>query len=196
MQGERFRAVTRVLPLDERAGSPEPRGYHRPITAESVSTLRGASVAVDHRRVGRVVVVALLAGLVVASGALYAAGAHKNAQVASLRDHGVSVEVTVTGCLGQLGGSGSNAAGYSCRGTFVLGHRQTVVLPDGAPHSPGDRVREVTVASDPGLVSPPALVASSSVSWTVFVLPTILLVGAVLTAGAWFVSRRRDARTR
>jgi len=152
-------------------------------------------VAIDHRRAGRLVTAACVVALLASAGVLYAAGANKNAQIASLRDHGVGVEVTVTGCLGQLGGSGSNAAGYSCTGTFVLGgRRHSVVLPDGALHSPGDKVEEITVGSDPGLVSSPDQVAASSVSWTVFVLPTVLLLAGGLIAGGWLTRTRRHTR--
>ncbi len=178
------------------ANSGDRSRYHRPIGVESVSTLRGASVAIDHRRAGRLALAVCVAALAVSAGVLYAAGANKNAQITSLRDHGVPVEVTVTGCLGQLGGSGSNAAGYSCTGTFVLGgRRHSVVLPDGALHSPGDKVKEITVASDPGLVSSPGQVAASAASWRVFVLPTILLLAGALIAGGWLVRTGRTDRS-
>ena len=161
-------------------------------SGEPVATLRGARVAIDHRRAGRAVLVACLVGLVVAAGVLYAAGAHQNAQVSSLRDHGVAVDVTVTGCLGQLGGSGSNAAGYTCRGTYTLGgHRHGVAIPGSSLLSPGQKVREITVAADPGLVSSPDTVATRTASWTVFVLPTVLLVITLVGAGRWLLRGRR-----
>ena len=43
-------------------------------------------------------------------------GIHTNQQNDRLRNDGVPVTFTVAGCLGLLGGSGSNAAGYSCHG--------------------------------------------------------------------------------
>ena len=86
-----------------------------------------------------------------ASVALYVAGARKNAQIADLRQHGVPVEVTITGCQGLLGGSGSNAAGYACRGTFTLdGRRDDEALPGNTLLSPGTKVRAVAVPGDPG----------------------------------------------
>ena len=58
------------------------------------------------------------------------AGVHKNSQINRLRHDGVPVTVTVTNCLGLMGGSGSNAAGYSCTGTFTIdGTRYTESLP-------------------------------------------------------------------
>ena len=87
------------------------------------------------------------------------AGVHSNNQTDALHDHGVPVTFTVTGCLGLLGGSGSNAAGYSCHGTYALdGHRYTEALPGTAFHRPGAAVAAVAVPGDPALVSPAAIV--------------------------------------
>jgi hypothetical protein len=158
----------------------------------SVSRLRGAGVEVDVRRVGRVVGAVCLVALAIAAIALFGAGAHKNDQITRLRQNGVAVEVTVTGCLGLLGGSGSNAAGYECKGAFVLArHRYTEDIPGNTIRTPGATIRAVAVPGDPPLLSTVRAVASDRPSWHVFVVPTILIVVDVLVVGAVLVRRRR-----
>ena len=110
------------------------RGTHTPMTApeapapsgpsrsssEPLSTLRGAGVNYDARKVGRVVVGLCLLTLAVLVIVFTIAGVHKNSQINRLRHDGVPVTVTVTHCFALMGGSGSNAAGYSCTGTFTV----------------------------------------------------------------------------
>jgi hypothetical protein len=164
-------------------------------SARPVTTLRGARVEVDSRRVARGLLAAGGVALAAATVVLFAAAVHKNDQITSLRQHGIPVEVTVTRCLGILGGSGSNAAGYSCRGTFVLDrHRHLVTIPGQSLLAPGATVRLVTVKSDPGLVATIQQVETERTSWVGFILPTVLLVVlATLVAATALRSRRRSA---
>jgi hypothetical protein len=123
-------------------------------------------------------------------------GIHHNRQIDELRNQGVAVDVTVTRCQGLLGGSGSNAAGYSCRGTYELdGRRYNEVLPGTALHAPGSTIPSVAVPSDPALVSPLSMVDAEHSSARVFILPAVLLVvlaGAVVA----LVLVRRSRRGR
>jgi hypothetical protein len=161
----------------------------------ALSTLRGARVEVDVRRAGRVVLGICLLGLAVLVVVLFVAGADKNAQIDQLRNHGVAVNVTVTGCLGLLGGSGSNAAGYACRGTFTLdGHRYRESVPGNVLRPPGTKVPAVAVPGSPPLLDTRHAVATEHTSWSVFVVPTILLVVLLLVVGA-LVLRRRHVRS-
>ena len=126
---------------------------------------------------------------------LFVVGAHKNTQINLLRQHGVAVEVTVSGCLGLLGGSGSNAAGYTCRGTFTIdGHRYSEAIPGNTLYPPGARIRAVAVPGDPPLLSTVRAVESGHASWRVFILPTLLLVVLALLGGALVLRRRRVHR--
>jgi hypothetical protein len=160
-------------------------------SAEPIMRLRGAGVEVDVRRVGRVLVVAGLVALAAVVALLFSAGVDKNAQITSLREHGVPVNITVTGCLGMAAGSGSNLAGYSCKGTFTVGgHRYTDDIPGDSLHRPGATIPGVTVPSDPGILSTAAILATEHPSWRVFILPTILLVLLVLL-GAGVLRRWR-----
>lgn len=159
-----------------------------------LTTLRGAGVDVNVRRVGQVVIGICFVGVAVLAVIQLVAGFQKNAQISSLRNNGVPVQIRVSGCMGLLGGSGSNAAGYDCRGTFTLdGRSYTENLPGNTLLTPGTTLRGVSVPGDPALVSTPSIVAGEHPSWTVFAIPVILLVLLAAILGALFV-RRRGAR--
>jgi hypothetical protein len=168
----------------------------RPIepSGEALSTLRGAGAGLDARLVGRVVGVLLLVALALAVVIFFVAGLHKNTQISQLRQHGVPVRFTVTGCIGQLGGSGSNAAGYSCRGSFTLdGRRYNEPIPGNSLHPPGAVLQAVAVPGDPALVITARMLDGEHTSGSVFILPAVLLVVLALVVGV-LVRRRRHLR--
>ncbi len=139
---------------------------------QPLTTLRGAPVAVDSRRATRLVVTFCLAALGLAVVSLFVAGINKNAQVTLLRQHGVRVEVTVTGCRGLLGGSGSNAVGATCRGTFVLdGRSYSDTIPGDTLRGPGTTLRLVTAESDPGVVATVHQAETEHASWRILPSP-------------------------
>jgi hypothetical protein len=157
--------------------------------------LRGAGVDVDVRRAARVVVGGCLVALAVVTAVLFAAGVGKNAQINLLHEHGVPVTVTVSGCIGLMGGSGSNLAGYSCKGTFFLdGHRQNDAIPGTTFLRPDSTIRGVAVPSDPGLLSTVGILETEHSSWRVFLLPTILLV-VLVVLGFEVLRRWRPSRS-
>lgn len=166
-----------------------------PPADEPVSTLRGASAAVDPRRAGQVVVGLILAGLAVVGIVFIVVGINKNDQINELKSQGVHVTYVVSKCLGQLGGSGSNAVGYSCQGSYEIGgHRYVETLPGSSSYGPGARVDAIAVPSDPTLLSTPAILASEQSSWTVFILPIVLLGAFVVLLLVVVVVRRRRAQ--
>jgi hypothetical protein len=157
-----------------------------------VGTLRGASVEVDPRQAARVVVALCLIVLAAVVVSLFVGGVDKNTEITRLRQEGVPVTVTVTGCRGLLGGSGSNATGSSCSGTFVLaGRRYSSTIPGGTLRAPGTTVRLMTIESDPGLLATFHQVKSEHASWRVFILPTLLLVVLVALVAVAAVRGRR-----
>ncbi len=146
---------------------------------------------VDGRRIVQVLVGLVLVTLAVLVVVFTVAGIHNNRQINQLRDQGVAVEVTVTGCQGLLGGSGSNSAGYSCRGSYELdGRRYSEVLPGTSLHVPGSTIRSVAVPGDPALVSPVSIVDSEHASDGVFILPAVLLVILLGALGGLVLLRR------
>jgi hypothetical protein len=161
---------------------------------EPVSTLRGASARVDGHTAAVVALGLVVTTLVVLVIVFVIVGVDKNRQINELRGQGVPVTFKVTSCQGLLGGSGSNAGGYACRGTYHLeGHSYDEPLPGTAFFAPGTTVHAVAVPSDPGLVSPVRIVQSEHASWRVYILPAILFAALVLIVGA-IVLRRRTRR--
>jgi hypothetical protein len=180
-----------VAPQSPASGDTEPSTGPDDGSDKALSTLRGAGVDVDVRRVGRVVGAVCLVALAAVAIALFVAGADKNDEITQLRGHGVAVEVTVTTCLGSLGGSGSNAAGYECKGAFALsGHRYSEDIPGNTIRTPGSTIRAVAVPGNPPLLSTARAVATDRPSWHVFVVPTILIVVDALLVGVVVVRRR------
>jgi hypothetical protein len=161
--------------------------------ASPVTTLRGAGVEVDGRRIGRLLLGVITVAILAAALVTAFAGYEKNGQVEALRSHGVGVEMTVTHCLGLMGGSGSNLVGYDCDGTYtVAGHHYQASIPGTADHAPGSSVRGVVDRDDPALFSTPNALRAERASPRVFILPGVLFVGAVLVAGFALLQRRRD----
>lgn len=159
--------------------------------AAPVSTLRGARIEVDGRRVGRVFLVACLVALAALSSAFFIVGAHKNAQISELHANPARVVVTVVTCRGLMGGSGSNGAGYACTGTFTLaGHRFREAIPGSTLYAPQTRIVAVAAGDGSGLFTLPRLLADEQSSWRVYILPSVLLVALVLLLGTLLLKRR------
>ena len=178
---------------DRRTGSSTPRDE----PGDRIGELRGAGVSVDARRVGQVGIGIVLVTLAVLAIVFTIVGVHTNQQDDRLHHDGVPVAFTVTGCLGLLGGSGSNAAGYSCRGTYALDgkHYSGVQLPGDSFHRPGSTVAAVAVPGDPALVSPASIVATEHSSAGAFVLPAVLAaILLLLVIVLLLLRRRRQAR--
>jgi hypothetical protein len=183
-----------VEPSDVEPSDVEPTAV-QPTAVEPtdrVGQLRGAGVSVDGRRVGQVAIGIVLVTLLVLTIVFTLVGIHTNQQNDRLHNDGVPVTFTVTGCLGLLGGSGSNAAGYSCHGTYSLdGKTYSEQLPGDSLHRPGSTVPSVAVPGDPALVSPASIVATEHSSAGVFVLPIIFFVVLLVLVALLVVLRRR-----
>jgi hypothetical protein len=160
---------------------------------DRIGQLRGAGVSVDGRRVGQLAIGIVLVTLAVLAIVFTIVGIHTNQQDDRLHHDGVPVTFTVTGCLGLLGGSGSNAAGYSCRGSYILDgkHYSGMQLPGDTFHRPGSTVAALAVPGDPALVSPASIVASEHSSAGAFVLPVVLAAILLLLVALLVLLRRR-----
>jgi hypothetical protein len=88
---------------------------------DHVTSLRGPAAA----SVGRTLwLFAGALGLVLFAIALvvsFISATNDNARIDRMKAHGIPVIVTVVDCIGNIGGSGSNAAGYTCRGDYTVG---------------------------------------------------------------------------
>jgi hypothetical protein len=155
--------------------------------------LRGAGVAVDPRRVAHAFIALCLGTVVLVSIVLFVAGAHKNAQINELRDRGVGVEVQVSKCLGLLGGSGSNAAGYACRGTYGFdGRRYDEAIPGDVRRTPGTRVACIVAPDDPALLATAGQVRTEQPSGRVFIAPGVLALVFLVTVAVLGLRWRRS----
>ncbi len=156
-------------------------------------TRNSLQLAKTTRRVKQVVTAVVLVSLLVLSTIFYVTGVHKNSQIDSLRHQGRAMSVSVVGCQGLLGGSGSNAVGYTCKVRYTVAHHSyDETLPGNVFLRPGAQLKAIVVPSDPRLISTPAIVASDHTSNRVFLLPTVLLaILLVLGATVIVLSRRR-----
>ena len=137
----------------------------------------------------------LLTTLAVLGIVFIAVGINKNDQINELRAQGVPVTYVISKCVGQLGGSGSNVAGYACQGSYrIAGKSYSESLPGSSYYSPGARVAAISVRSDPTLLSTPAIVDSEHASGSVFILPAVLLSAFALLV-LFVVWRRRQHRS-
>lgn len=168
------------------AGHAEPQHPEKALT-----TLRGASVAVDPRRATQVAVAMGMATLAVLVVVFFVVGAHKNNQITSLEQHGVTVQDTITGCVGLLGGSGSNPVGYRCWGTFTIdGHRYTKDIPGTVLRPVGSKVSVIADSAIPGLITTASELDGEHASDGVYIVPTLLLGAFVILAGVLIVRLR------
>ena len=155
---------------------------------EGVDYFRGAGgVRVDGRRVASILVglaALTLAVLVVILGVV---GYQQNSRSDRLRQHGVPVAVTVTGCLGIASGTGITESAYRCRGSFMLDGRSYNEVIGGSSTllSIGQRVQAKAVRDDPSIMATTESVMRSGSSWTAYATPLILLVLLIPTAGLW-----------
>jgi hypothetical protein len=82
------------------------------------ASLRGPAVASIGRRFWLVVGVIALLTFAVAIVVSFLSASNDNARIERLKDHGIPVAIRVTNCYGNIGGSGSNGAGYTCHGRY------------------------------------------------------------------------------
>lgn len=122
-----------------------------------------------------------------------------NARIDRMKTHGIPVTITVTSCIGNIGGSGSNSAGYTCRGDYTVGgatYRE--IIGSMATFSAlGTTVRGVVDPSHHGTVVLSSAVRNSSASPSRYVAPGLLgIVLVALTLALRRVARRAENRIR
>jgi hypothetical protein len=156
----------------------------------------GGGVQLKPLRVAAVLVwllVALLAGL-----AIYFAvtGAQQNSQLNSLRDRGVPVTATVTGCRGISSGVGMGIEYWECRGSYTLGVGAFDAVINGSRSllERGTQVQAIAVPGRPDLLSTASSVRAAKGSGTQYGAAIGLGAGAVAAAGSWLWVRRLKRR--
>jgi hypothetical protein len=167
-----------------------------PSEPRDVSSLRGPEAQPIGRNFWLVAGTLLIAVLAVIVTVSFISAANDNARIDRLKFHGVSVVVTVTNCVGNIGGSGSNGAGYTCRGAYdvkgvayheVIGAKTTL-------STTGSTVRGVADPNRPSTVELASAVASSAASPSAYIVPSLLAL--LLLAVMAILYRRKSSNTR
>ncbi len=129
--------------------------------------------------------------VVIVVGFLTAAG--DNARITRMKTHGIPVSITVSDCIGNLGGSGSSAAGYTCRGTYAIDTQpyEEVIGGLSSFSSPGTTVKGVADPSRPSTVVLSETLARSRTSANAFVVLGLL---AIVFLALLLVILRRSRR--
>jgi hypothetical protein len=159
------------------------------------TSLRGATGATIGRRfwlVAASVSLLVFAAFVVVS---FLSAANDNARIDRLQSHGIAVSVTVTNCIGNIGGSGSNVSGYTCRGDYSLGGTtyNEIIGSMSTLAVSGAKIRGVVDPSHHGTVELLAAVRRSSASSVRYVVPGLLSVVLIaLVLALLRIVRRSD----
>ncbi len=160
---------------------------------ETASYIRGAGgVRVEGRRVAGYILGFGVLIFAVLTAVFTGIAIHHNSRATSLKQRGVPVQVTVTGCVGLASGTGITGTGFTCRGSYSLsGHQYNEQIGGTASlFSVGQKIAGVAVRDEPAVLYTATSARTMHSTWTVYVTPAVLLV--VLLATELF--RRRVTR--
>lgn len=156
-----------------------------------VATLRGAHTTTP--RTGPWRVVGLLALVIVALtlAVSFFSAANDNARIARMKSHGIPVVVSVTNCVGQIGGSGSNNAGFVCQGTYrVHGTKYHGSIGSMTTFASfGTMIHAVADPAKPSTIILATTLDHSTASDSAYLVPSVLSL--VFVAVVIVVARRR-----
>jgi hypothetical protein len=118
----------------------------------------------------------------------FVAASTNNARITRMKDHGIPVVVTVSDCIGNLGGSGSNATNYTCSGHYAIAgtpYREVVgAMTAFAP--PGTHVRALADPSRPSTIELTTAVAWATASASAYAIPGALSLAFVALCLVFF----------
>ena len=169
----------------------------RALSSPSRSTLRGPAPLAAPPKLGFIIGAVALAVIAVVIAISFVSAQRDNARIERLQNDGISLVAIAHDCLGNLGGSGSNASSYTCRASYrvgdtsyleIVGHMNTFV-------SPGTHLRVVADPRQPSTIVLASSLASVSVTARTYLVPSVLsviFVGIV----TWYFYRRRQSRAR
>jgi hypothetical protein len=150
----------------------------------------GGGVEIHAGRLVRYLGILCVLVLIALTVATATSTANQNSRAAELRNHGVPVDVTVSGCVGVSSGIAQAIQYYQCRGTYsVDGQRYNEVIGGVRSALPiGQTVHAVTAKGDPALVSTIGSAKRGS-----YAAPVVLgALAVVLIIGLMLWSRRRS----
>ena len=165
--------------------------------ASDTAYVRGAGVTTDARHALRLALAFSCAGLAVLLVFLVVGAVREGNREDRLRDHGVAVSLTVTGCLGLASGTGATEYAYDCRGSFVLnGHPYDELLHGSNTQLPvGTVVAAVADPRDPSNVTTAATVRASHARRGRWIASSITLLALVLLGVPLVRGRTRFVRS-
>ncbi|MBU6495202.1 MAG: hypothetical protein KGR42_02125 [Acidobacteria bacterium] len=151
------------------------------LLAARETSLRGPATARLSARAWRIVGGASLVILLTAVALSFIAAANDNARIARLHSSGLPVSVRITSCLGNLGGSGSNLASYTCQGTYQLSGVTYHEVVNGLTslRANGTLVPGVVDPNQHSVVIAQSALATEHVSGSRYAAPTLLALAWV-----------------
>jgi hypothetical protein len=166
-----------------------------PPSHERIASLRGAQAASVGRRFWLRAATVGLVLFAIAIALSFASTLNDHARLDRMKSHGVPVSVTISNCVGNMGGSGSNVAGYVCRGTYALeGVKYNEIVSSMTTFaSPGARVQAIADPSQHGYVALASAIKNASSSSAAFAVLIILVVVFVVLVALLFRMWRRAA---
>lgn len=156
------------------------------------STLRGPAPLAASPKIARNLGVLALVAIAVAIVISFVSAQRDNARIERLKSDGIPLIAVARDCVGNLGGSGSNASSYTCRASYragstsyleVVGRMSTFV-------APGTKLR---VIADPRQLSTIDLASSlsmASVSTRTYLVPSVLSALFVALLAGYLYRRR------
>lgn len=160
---------------------------------DRVAALRGAQAASIGRRFWLRAATVGLVIFAVALGLSFASALNDHARIDRMKAHGVPVTVTISNCVGNMGGSGSNVAGYVCRGTYAVeGVKYNEIISSMTTFAPpGSHVHAIADPSQHGYIALASAIKNATPSAAAFVVVIILAVVFVFLVALLFRLRRR-----
>lgn len=153
----------------------------------------GGGVQLSPRRAADILVGALIAVLVGLAVYFAVTGAQQNSQLSALRQRGVPVQATVTGCRGISSGVGMGIEYWECRGSYALRGQSFNGVINGSRKllDRGAEVSAIAVPGRPDLLSSVSSVRGAHGSGTEYAAAISLGAAAVLISGGWLAFKRR-----
>lgn len=167
----------------------------RATTSENrVAPLRGPAVVDVGRTPWLIAGVLALLALAVIVVVSFLSALNDHARLHRLQSAGIDVSVKVLNCTGNIGGSGSNGAGYTCRGSYQVNHVAfNELIGDKTTLSPtGTTLAGVVDPAKHSTVVLASAIKNAHASLANFITPLVLaLLVVVLARALGRVARRR-----
>ena len=150
-------------------------------------------MALQGGRVAAVLSAVCVVTLIAITVLVGASTASANARTQRLRQHGVPVQMTVTGCLAISSGVGMGIEYWRCRGSYTLGSRTYTEVIGGERRllETGEKVAAVADPANPSSVSVPGALGRKHSYALTELLAGITVAWIAAGTAVAFLARRR-----